>query len=152
MKKAIFSGSFDPFTKGHEDIVLRALPLFDEIVIAIGVNTTKQYLFDLGKRKNAIEKLFSVEKKIIVKTYEGLTIDFAKQENTNFILRGIRNSIDFEYERSIADMNKKMVNDIETVFLNCSPNYAAISSTIVREIIKSGGDVKQFLPTNFEIL
>jgi pantetheine-phosphate adenylyltransferase len=148
MNKAIFPGSFDPFTIGHEDIVRRALPLFQEIIIAIGVNTTKQYLFDLNKRKTLIEAVFAGEAKIKVMTYEGLTVNFAAQQKCNFILRGLRNSIDFEYEKSIAEMNKKMNPAIETIFLNCAAEYASISSTIVREIIKSGGDAKIFFPSN----
>ncbi|MFM2048992.1 MAG: pantetheine-phosphate adenylyltransferase [Bacteroidota bacterium] len=146
MKKAIFPGSFDPFTKGHFDIVNRALPLFDEIIIGIGHNTTKQYLLPLAQRIEQIEILFKGNSKIKVLTYEGLTTVFAAQMNCNYIVRGIRNTIDFEYEKSIADMNKKMDANIETIFLNCSPQLASISSTIVREIIKSGGDVSQFLP------
>ncbi|MEN9523652.1 MAG: hypothetical protein RL065_2029 [Bacteroidota bacterium] len=146
MKKAIFPGSFDPFTKGHFDIVNRALPLFDEIIIGIGSNTTKQYLLPLTQRIEQIEILFKDNSKIKVVTYEGLTTAFAEKMNCNFIVRGIRNTIDFEYEKSIAEMNKKMNPNIETIFLNCSPDLASISSTIVREILKSGGDVSQFLP------
>lgn len=146
MKKAIFPGSFDPFTKGHFDIVNRALPLFDEIIIGIGNNTTKQYLLPLAQRIEQIEILYKDNSKIKVLTYEGLTTAFADKMNCNFIVRGIRNSIDFEYEKSIAEMNKKMNPNIETIFLNCSPDLASISSTIVREILKSGGDVSQFLP------
>jgi pantetheine-phosphate adenylyltransferase len=152
MNIALFPGSFDPFTKGHEDLVHRALPLFDEIIIAIGINTTKQYFFSLEKRIAFIKDIFSEEKKVKVSSYENLTIDFAKQQNAKFILRGIRNSIDFEYERSIADMNKMMQPDVETVLLNCSPQFNMISSTIVREIIKSGGDASLFLPKSFQIL
>ncbi len=145
MKKAIFPGSFDPFTIGHEDIVRRALPLFDEIIIAIGINTTKQYLFSLEKRMELIQQTFSAEKKIEIKTYEGLTVDFAKQENCQFIIRGLRNQMDYEYEKAIAEMNKKMAPTVETIFLNCAAEHSSISSTIVREIIKSGGDAKIFL-------
>ncbi|MFM2225023.1 MAG: pantetheine-phosphate adenylyltransferase [Bacteroidota bacterium] len=146
MKKAIFPGSFDPFTKGHFDIVNRALPLFDEIIIGIGHNTTKQYLLPLAQRMEQIEILYKDNSKVKVLTFEGLTTVFAAKMNCHFIIRGIRNTIDFEYEKSIADMNKKMDANIETIFLNCSPQLASISSTIVREIIKSGGDVSQFLP------
>ncbi len=146
MKKAIFPGSFDPFTIGHEEIIRRALPLFDEIIIAIGFNTNKQYLFSLEKRMQLIQQTFSSEKKIQIKTYEGLTVDFAKQENCQFIVRGLRNQMDYEYEKAIAEMNKKMAPTIETIFLNCTAEHASVSSTIVREIIKSGGDAKLFLP------
>ena len=146
MKSAIFPGSFDPFTKGHFDIVNRVLPLFDEIIIGIGYNTTKQYLLPLQQRIEQIEILYSTNNKIKVITYEGLTTSFAAKMNCKFIVRGIRNSIDFEYEKSIAEMNKKIDSSIETIFLNCSPELSSISSTIVREILKSGGDITQFLP------
>ena len=142
----LFPGTFDPVTLGHIDIINRALPLFDEIIIGIGHNTTKQYLLPLAQRMEQIEILYKDNSKIKVLTYEGLTTAFADKMNCNFIVRGIRNTIDFEYEKSIAEMNKKMDANIETIFLNCSPQLASISSTIVREIIKSGGDVSQFLP------
>jgi pantetheine-phosphate adenylyltransferase len=146
MKSALFPGSFDPFTKGHFDVVNRALPLFDEIIIGIGYNTTKQYLLPLAQRIEQIEILFKGNTKIKVLAYEGLTTSFAAKMNCSFLVRGIRNSLDYEYEKSIAEMNKKLEPNIETIFLNCSPEFASISSTIVREILKSGGDITQFLP------
>jgi pantetheine-phosphate adenylyltransferase len=145
-KIAIFPGSFDPLTIGHESIVRRALPLFDKIIIAIGVNTTKATLFPLEKRKQWIEKVFSDEKKIQVKTYQGLTVDFCKKEKANYILRGIRTSADFEFERIIAQMNNAMAEDIETIFILSTPALSAITSTVVRDIIRNGGDASKFVP------
>ena len=147
---AIFPGSFDPITKGHEDIVKRALPLFDEIIIAIGINPSKKYFFPEEKRKDWIEKIFKNESKVKVETYKGLTVDFCKQKNAAYILRGLRNSSDFEFESAIAQMNKAMENDIETIFIVTSPGYSAISSTIVRNIIENKGDVSQFVPAGVD--
>jgi pantetheine-phosphate adenylyltransferase len=146
MNRALFPGSFDPFTLGHEDIVNRGLELFDEIIIGIGINTTKQNLFSIEERKKIIGTVFSHSKKVKVKMYETLTTEFAKEEKCKFILRGIRNQIDFEYEKSIAEMNKKLNSEIETVLLFCAAEFNSISSTIVREIYKSGGNIEQFVP------
>lgn len=143
---AIFPGSFDPFTIGHNSIVVRALELFDEIIIAIGHNDTKKSFFPLEQRKNWIEKIFQNEPKIEVAIYDGLTIDFCKKVNANFILRGLRTSSDFEYERAIAQINKLMYNKIETVYLLTLPEHTAISSSIVREIIKYDADATKLLP------
>ena len=151
MKTAIFPGSFDPITIGHTDIINRALPLFDKIIIAIGHNTTKKYLFPLEQRKEWLEKLFINNNKIEVASYEGLTIDFCKANNVNYILRGFRNAIDFEYEKAIAQMNNSMSLEIETICLFCKPEHAHISSTIVREIIINKGDVRQFLPKGLKL-
>ena len=145
-KIAVFPGSFDPITIGHESIIKRALPLFDKIIVAIGVNSTKEGFFPTEKRKQWIEKIFAGEKKIEVKTYKGLTIDFCKQEKANYILRGLRTSADFEFERVIAQMNHAMNDGIETVFILSTPELSAINSTVIRDIIRNGGNATQFLP------
>ena len=146
MKIAIFPGSFDPITKGHQDIIERALPLFDKIIIAIGKNSAKKYHFNLEERTQFIELTFNNNPKIEVISYTGLTIDFCKSVNANYILRGIRNSADYMYENSIAQMNKAMDNDIETIFMPTIPELAAINSTIVRDILINGGNIEQFVP------
>jgi len=143
---AVFPGSFDPMTTGHESIIQRALPLFDKITIAIGINSTKECYFPLETRKQWIEKIFKGEKKVEVKTYKGLTIDFCKEEKANYILRGLRTSSDFEFERVIAQMNRAMNSSIETIFILSSPELSAITSTIVRDIIRYGGDAGKFVP------
>lgn len=146
-KIAVFPGSFDPITLGHESIIQRAIPLFDKIIISIGVNSTKESYFPLEKRKHWIEKVFKGEKKVEVKTYKGLTIDFCKKENANYILRGLRTSADFEFERVIAQMNRAMEEKIETVFILSTPELSAITSTIVRDIIRNDGDAGKFVPS-----
>ena len=143
---AIFPGSFDPFTIGHESIVKRALPMFDKIVIMIGYNSNKQSFFPLGKRIRWIKQIFSDEPKITVQSFEGLTVDFCKEVNAQYILRGLRTSADFEYERAIAQVNKKMHPEIETVFLLTKPEHTPVNSSIVRDIILHGGDASMFLP------
>ena len=145
-KVAIFPGSFDPITTGHESIIQRALPLFDRIIVAIGVNSAKSGFFPPEKRKEWIEKVFKGEKKIEVKTYQGLTVDLCKKENANYILRGLRTSADFEFERVIAQMNRAMDEKIETVFILSTPELSAINSTVIRDIIRNGGDAAQFVP------
>ncbi len=150
MKKiALFPGSFDPFTKGHEDVVNKSLELFDEVVIGIGVNSSKKYFFDLDKRVKHIESLFE-NKKIKVLTYQKLTVDFCKDINANFIVRGLRDNKDFEYEKSIAHMNTEISN-IQTIFLLTAQNYGAINSSIVREIFKNKGNIDSFV-TNPNLL
>lgn len=144
---AIFPGSFDPFTIGHESIVKRALPLFDKIVIMIGYNTNKKSFFPVEKRKEWIKQVFSNEPKIQVESHEGLTVDFCKKVNASYILRGLRTSADFEYERAIAQINKKMLPQIESVFLLTMPEHTPVNSTIVRDIILHGGDASMFLPS-----
>ncbi len=142
---ALFPGSFDPFTIGHQDIVERALPLFDRIIIGIGHNAHKQYLTPLEERIAAIDRLFGDESRITVKSYQGLTVDCCKEENAGFIIRGLRSGADLAYEMPIAQMNRSMAG-IDTVFLTSAPEHSAISSTIVRDIIRHGGDASRFLP------
>jgi len=146
MKTAVFPGSFDPFTLGHESIVRKALPLFDKIVVAIGANSTKNSTFDLDIRTQWIKKTFADATNVDVIPFKGLTVDFCREQNAQFILRGLRNPNDYQYESAIAQMNQALNSDVTTVFLICDPEYAAISSSIVREIHKNAGDVKQFLP------
>lgn len=145
MKRAVFPGSFDPITLGHVDIIHRALPLFDEIIIAIGVNTAKKYMWTQDERKAFIETTFAEFPNIKVKTFEGLTADFCKAEGAEYILRGLRNTTDFNYEQSIAQANDK-VNGVDSVFLICSPEYSHISSSIVRDIARNGGDIGSLVP------
>lgn len=145
MKRAIFPGSFDPITLGHVDIINRSLPLFDELIIAIGVNSTKKYMFSLEERKTFIKKTFGDTPKIIVDTYEGLTVDYCSKINANFILRGLRNPADFEFEKTITQVNRRL-SKIETVFLLTSAETAFISSSIVREVIVFGGDYRSMVP------
>ncbi len=142
---AIFPGSFDPFTIGHENIVQRAVDLFDEIIIGIGFNANKQDFYPVEKRKEWIEYLFNDIPKVNVEKYQGLTVDFAQKMNAGYILRGIRTAADFEYERAIAQVNKAMTS-IESVFLLTTPAHTPVNSSIVRDIIRHGGDASQFIP------
>lgn len=148
---AIFPGSFDPFTIGHESIVKRAIPLFDKIVIMIGFNSNKRPFFPLEKRERWINEVFMNEPKVEVECHEGLTVDFCKKVNASYILRGLRTSADFEYERAIAQVNKKMLPQIESVFFLTMPEHTPINSTIVRDIIFHGGDARMFLPAALDI-
>jgi pantetheine-phosphate adenylyltransferase len=150
-KIALFPGSFDPFTIGHESIVRRALPLFDEIIVAIGYNSEKDGFFTLDQRLNWINSVFEGEKKIGIEKYQGLTVDFCRKVGARFILRGLRTSSDFEYERAIAQMNKVMHPEIETTFMLTMPEHTHINSTVVREIIRLGGDAHAFLPEKIKI-
>lgn len=145
-KIAVFPGSFDPFTVGHQSIVNRALGLFDKIIIAVGYNSNKPGYFPLEKRVEWIKEIFKNNKKIEVDTYEGLTIDFCKEVHATYILRGLRTSSDFEYERAIAQTNKMIENSIETIFMLTTPEHTPINSTIVRDIIRHGGDISKFVP------
>lgn len=138
-------GSFDPFTIGHDNIVRRALPLFDRIIIGVGVNERKQYMLSAETRKQKIQELYKNEKRITVKTYSDLTIDFAHREMADYIIKGVRSVKDFEYEREQADINKRIGN-IDTLLLFAEPEMASISSSLVRELIHFGKDVRQFLP------
>ena len=146
-KIALFPGSFDPFTKGHEDILLRGLQLFDKIIIAIGYNTSKhQRYFDVDTMVRYIEEAYEGRPEISVLIYNELTDRFAKKHNAKYLLRGLRNTTDFEYENSIAQLNRNQNPELETVFLITSPKYAHISSSIIREVHQYGGDVSDFLP------
>ncbi len=150
MRKAIFPGSFDPITLGHYDIIKRSLPLFDEIIIAIGINADKKYMFDLEVRKKFIQDAFANESKISVITYQGLTIDLCKKLDAEFILRGLRNPADFEFEKAIAHTNRRL-SKIETVFLLTAAQTSFISSSIVRDVIRNGGDYKVLVPDSVRI-
>jgi len=145
-KRAVFPGSFDPITTGHVDIVKRALPLFDEIIVAIGINSQKQTLFDLEQRRNWILKVFEDEPRIKVDSFEGLTVHFCKKADARFLIRGLRNASDFDYEKTISQLNHIVGDQVETLFLISRPEFSHISSTIVREIIKGGGNAGPFLP------
>lgn len=145
MRRAIFPGSFDPYTIGHDSIARRALPLFDELIIAIGVNENKQYMFSLEERLKAIRDLYAGEPKIKVEAYSELTTDFAKREKADFIVKGIRSVKDFEYERDQADINR-MLTGIETVIIYAEPQLAAISSSVVRELAHFGKGISEYLP------
>ncbi|RYG47853.1 MAG: pantetheine-phosphate adenylyltransferase [Chitinophagaceae bacterium] len=145
MRKAIFPGSFDPITNGHFDIIKRGITLFDEIVIAIGINAEKKYMFPLEVRREFIEACFRDEPKVKVVTYEGLTIDLCKKEKAHFILRGLRNPADFEFEKAIAHTNRQL-SRIETVFLLTAAKTSFISSSIVRDVIRNGGDYTGLVP------
>ncbi len=142
----LFPGTFDPITLGHVDVINRAIPLFDKLVIGVGPNSSKQPMFSVYQRTEWIKNIFTLNPKIEVRGYEGLTIDFCKKINAHFILRGIRYISDFEYEKAIADMNRMLAPDIETIFLTCSPTYSTISSTLVRDVIRNKGNARMFLP------
>ncbi|WP_209331632.1 pantetheine-phosphate adenylyltransferase [Lunatimonas salinarum] len=148
MKKiALFPGSFDPFTRGHHDIVLRGLNLFDEVIISIGHNTTKKNrYFDIELMVDKIETLYQANPRVKVVLYNELTSSLAKKHQANYLLRGLRNTTDFEYENTISQMNRYLNENLETVFLITSPQFAAISSTIIREVHRYGGNVREFLP------
>lgn len=145
-KIAVFPGSFSPFTIGHESLIERALPLFDKIIIGIGINADKNEYFPSEKRMKWIKDVYNNQQKIEVKCYKGLTVDFCKKENANFILRGVRNSDDFKFEKNIAQMNNHLNRKIETLFLITPPEISHISSTLIRDIIRNGGDVSDFIP------
>ena len=150
-KTAVFPGSFDPITRGHEYVLRQAIPLFDEIIIAVGENTEKKHLFSLEQRIQWIKKVFSNEKTVSVSTYTGLTVDFCRSVGARYILRGLRTSADFEFERVIAQMNRQLFPGIETVFLLTASEYSHLSSSIVREIYLCKGDLRDFIPVGVEI-
>jgi pantetheine-phosphate adenylyltransferase len=143
---AIFPGSFDPVTIGHVDIVKRSVHLFDKIIIGLGINSTKQTMFTTEQRMEWLKNTFKNTAAVEVRSYEGLTVDFCRKQSAKYILRGLRTSTDFQFEKAIAQMNQLLEEEIETVFILSSPQYSPVSSTIVRDIIRHGGDVSQFLP------
>jgi len=142
----LFPGTFDPITMGHVDVIERTIPLFDKLVIGVGINSSKQPMFSVEQRAGWIRDIFRHEPKVEVTGYEGLTVDYCKKINAQFILRGIRYISDFEYEKAIADMNRMLAPGIETIFLTCSPQYSTISSTLVRDVIRNGGNAGIFIP------
>ncbi len=146
MNIAVFPGSFDPITIGHFDLIKRSLPLFDKIIVAVGTNSTKSYLFPLDTRLDWLKNVFGDEPKIIIDHFDGLTAHYCRKVNANFLIRGLRNSSDFDYEKTISQVNQIISDGIETVFLISNPQYSHISSTIVREVIKGKGNVEPFLP------
>ena len=145
-KIAVFPGSFDPITVGHADILERALPVFDKVFIALGNNYEKRYLFSVEKREEWLKNIYGSNDKMKVIRYDGLTIDFCRRVSARYIIRGIRTSADFEFERMIAQMNSQMAPEIETVFFISRPEYSHISSTVIRDIIRNKGDYKKFVP------
>lgn len=145
MKRALFPGSFDPITLGHYDIIKRSITLFDEVIVAIGINADKKYMFSLEQRQQFIEDAFKEEPKVKVVTYKGLTVDFCQKNNIEFILRGLRNPADFEFEKAIAHTNRKL-SKIETVFLLTASRTSYISSSIVRDVIRNNGDYTKLVP------
>jgi len=148
---AIFPGSFDPITVGHESVVLRSLSMFDKVIVAVGYNASKKAFFSIDKRVEMIEKVFANEPKVEVISYEGLTVDLCNRLKVNYILRGLRTSADFEFERAIAQVNKAMFPQIETVFLLTAPEHTPVNSTIIRDILLHKGDPSQFIPTSLRI-
>ncbi len=150
-RTAVFPGSFDPFTIGHESIVKRAMPMFDKIIIMVGYNANKKSFFSLEKRVKWIKQVFQNEKKIEVTVHEGLTVDFCRAAGAKYILRGLRTSSDFEYERAIAQVNKKLHPEIETIFLLTLPEHTPINATIIRDIVFHGGDASMFLPKGLDL-
>ena len=148
---AIYPGSFSPFTLGHKSVVDRALPLFEKIIIAIGINSEKNEYFSIEEREQWINEIYKNNSKIEVQFYEGLTVDLCEKVGANYILRGLRDSHDFKYEKNIAQTNKNLNDRIETIFIITPPEISHISSTIVRDIIKNGGDVSQFLPSEIDL-
>lgn len=142
----LFPGSFDPITKGHVDIIRRSITLFDKMVVGIGINSNKQPMFTTEQRTDWIREVFKEDSRVEVAAYEGLTVNFCREIGARFILRGVRYVSDFEYERAIADMNRMLEPGLETIFLNSSPEYATVSSTLVRDVIRNNGRVDMFIP------
>lgn len=150
-KIAVFPGSFDPFTVGHESIVLRALNLFDLVIVAVGVHSTKSPLLKIENRVEIVRNVFSNYDKVRADSFQGLTVDYCRKVNATHMLRGIRTAADFEYERAIAQINKRMLPTVESIFLLTSPEHTPVNSTIIRDIIRNGGDASQFLPAGINI-
>ncbi len=145
-KIAVFPGSFDPITLGHVSVIKRALPLFDEVIVAIGLNAEKKHMFSVEQRKAWIEAAFEGEEKITIGTYSGLTVDYCQKMNARFLLRGLRTAADFEFERGIGQINRRLDSNIETVFLLTEAQYTPITSSIVRDVMRHGGDVSTMVP------
>jgi pantetheine-phosphate adenylyltransferase len=150
-RTAVFPGSFDPFTVGHEALVRRALPLFEKVIIAVGENAEKKTLFSIEMRIKMISKVFEEESRVEVMRFSGLTVDFCRKHNAGYIVRGLRTSADFEYERALGQMNRKMAPGVDTIFLLTSTEHTPVNSTIVRDIIKHGGDASPFVPASINI-
>jgi len=150
-KVAVFPGSFDPFTVGHENIVLRGLSLFDRVIVAIGKHSTKKPLLDIDARVRIVNQVFRSYEKVSADAFEGLTVDYCRKVSATHMLRGIRTAADFEYERAIAQINKRMLPTVESVFLLTTPEHTPVNSTIIRDIIRNGGDASQFLPEGIVI-
>ena len=150
-KIAVFPGSFDPFTVGHENIVLRALTLFDRIIVAIGVHSTKQPLLKIESRVDMVNRIFESNDRVSADSFEGLTVDYCRKVRATHMLRGIRTAADFEYERAIAQVNKRMLPEVESVFFLTTPEHTPVNSTIIRDIIRNNGDASQFLPQGIDI-
>lgn len=150
-KICIFPGTFDPITKGHVDIIKRSISLFDKMIIAIGVNANKQPMFTIEQRTQWIKDIFKDYPSVEVTSYTGLTINYCKEVGAQYMMRGIRYIADFEYEKAIADMNRMLAPEVETIFLTCLPEYSTISSTIVRDVIRNGGDVSQLVPEEVKL-
>lgn len=150
LKVAVFAGSFDPITKGHEALIYKALPLFDKIVVGIGNNADKKYMFSNEQRQQFIQTTFANNSKISTQFYHGLTVNFCKEVGANYLIRGLRNANDFEFEKNIAQMNKA-ISGIETVFFITDPDLSALSSSILRDIYRNGGDIKNFIPNGISL-
>ena len=150
-KIAVFPGSFSPFTLGHQYVINKALPLFDKIIIAVGSNSSKEYFFSEQQRIKWIENIFKEESKVEIQKYDGLTVDFCKSIKADFILRGLRDSKDFNYEKEIAQVNQTLNNEIETIFIITSAEYSHISSSLVREVAKNKGDISKFVPKGVDL-
>ncbi len=150
-KIAVFPGSFDPFTIGHESIVLRSLDLFDKIIVAIGAHSTKKPLLKIEARVDIVNRIFKLHDQVSADSFKGLTVDYCRKVKATHMLRGIRTSADFEYERAVAQINKKMLPTVESIFLLTLPEHTPVNSTIIRDIIRNGGDASQFLPEGIDI-
>ena len=150
-KIAVFPGSFDPITLGHVAVIKRAIPLFDQLIIAIGDNADKKHMFTTEQRKKWIQNVFVDEPKISIEVYDGLTVEFCKKMNAHFILRGLRTSADFEFERSIAQINRKLAPEVDTLFILTETKYTPITSSIVRDVIRNGGDISEFVPEEVKV-